>query len=164
MISFVLLVATAGLVLFAGIKLIRKTSSKLKRTAAIVKESIGPRSGETIYIALFGRPQSNCLQVVHYKDQLVPRLDCCIWLEFKTCPSELTRIIAADEVFRKIIPDVVNTTDAVGYTPMPGWWQPSTLGDARIVLRDFNPGDPNHDRILTFSKDSLHAFYCDMAE
>ncbi len=67
-----------------------------------VAEAVRPRNGEEIYTALFGPAQPGCVRVLHYRDQVIPRLDCCIWLEFNTCPAEIKRIVAADSDFQAI--------------------------------------------------------------
>jgi hypothetical protein len=47
-----------------------------------------PRTGEKVYAALFGETPYSCLKVVHYQDQIIPRLDDGIRLEMITCPDE----------------------------------------------------------------------------
>lgn len=114
------------------------------------------RTGNEIYEALFEAPAQNCVRVINNKDQIVPRLDCCIWLEFTTCPPELRRIIAQHPY--------KSTAYAPDYSPKPAWFKPELLGDSAIAVRHFNPDNPNRDQVLLFSKDSTHAFYCDMAD
>lgn len=134
----------------------------------LARKSIGlisfSRSGMQIYTAVFGRPSGNCTSVVHSTDQVLPRIDCCIWLEFKTCPRELARIASQGSyVFRQY-----PASDTLSYETMhsvePSWWRPSLLGDTVNMLSDQNPEDPNHARFLLFSADSTHVFYCDFAE
>jgi hypothetical protein len=123
-----------------------------------------PRTGIEIYTALFDRPAYGCVEVMNKMDQTVPRLDCCIWLEFKTCPIELNRIINRES----LVPPIYQYSDTSAfipnYSPRPVWWNPHLLGDSVVVLQKYDPDDPNHDQILIFSRDSTHAFYCDMAD
>jgi hypothetical protein len=123
-----------------------------------------PRTGMEIYTALFKAPETKCVSVPNHKDQLVPRLDCCIWLEIRTCPQEIIRIVAQ----RNYTSTTHFASDTSGYvpdySPRPDWWTPIELGDSVTVLRDFTFDDPNHDKVLVISKDSTHAFYCDMAD
>lgn len=129
-----------------------------------VTEVFKPRSGIEIYIALFHKPVGNCLTVINKQDQIVPKLDCCIWLEFQTCPNELSRIIS-EESYKtsKYLSKDTSSYDLL-YGPKPGWWKPYLLGDSIIVMQNDNTDNPNRERTLIFSKDSLHAFYCDMAD
>jgi hypothetical protein len=122
------------------------------------------KSGEEIYMALFGSSTQSCVQVLNNVDQIVPRLDCCIWLEFKTCKSELDRIISLRTYKIKHLPVTDSIGYSISYSPRPEWFKPHMLGDTIIMLQNYNPQDPNHDRVLFFSRDSVHAFYCDMAD
>ena len=130
-----------------------------------VAKAMRPRTGEEIYMALFGRAQPGCLRVIHHQDQLVPRLDCCIWLEFKACPAEIKRILANDTAFRPVrqmVPALL--PDTANYSPKPIWWRPGKLGRAVLLRQKFQPNNPNRDQLLIFSPDSTHAYYCDMAD
>jgi hypothetical protein len=113
------------------------------------------RSGMEIYTALLGKPETNCVTVINSKDQYVPRLDCCIWLEFTTCPTELARIITKQ-------PYQPDSMGLPSYGPAPGWFTPQKLGTGAVALR-YSP-DSNHEYSLYFSKDSSHAYYCDMLD
>jgi hypothetical protein len=124
-----------------------------------------PRTGEEIYTALFGRARPGCVRIIHYQDQIVPRLDCCIWLEFSACPAEIRRIAANDTAFRAVSQTVpLALPDTVNYSPRPAWWRPGKLGRAALLRRKFQPDNPNRDQLLIFSPDSTHAYYCDMAD
>jgi hypothetical protein len=122
------------------------------------------RTGNEIYTALFGPPEQNCVEVINKMDQTVPRLDSCIWLEFKTCPSEVKRILARSHMKSQVLALADTSRYFPSYSPRPEWFEPAALGDSIILLRHYNPDNPNRDQILLFSKDSTHAFYCDMAD
>ena len=113
------------------------------------------RSGIEMYTALLGKPETNCVTVINSKDQYVPKLDCCIWLEFNTCAAELKRIIALQ-------PYEKSTPEPPGYGPMPEWFKPESLGAGSNALY-YSP-DSNHGYSLYFSKDSTQAYYCDMLD
>jgi hypothetical protein len=106
------------------------------------------RSGSEIYEALFGARQQNCVQVINKKDQVVPRLDCCIWLEFKSCPTELRRIIAQGEYRKSVMAAKDSTSYIPNYSPRPEWFRPAVLGDSIVIWQQYNPEDPNRDQIL----------------
>lgn len=144
-----------------GIRAARKAYRAGAQAVAGVPEYFARRSGKEIYSALFGSPVAGCIQIENYQDQLVPRLDCCIWLEFRTCPAEVKRILAANSY--KAMP-----YDSVGYAsnygPKPTWWKPETLGCRAVAVRKQIAANPNRDQILVFAQDSTHAYYCDMAD
>lgn len=129
-----------------------------------VAEVFRPRSGIEIYSSQFGKPTENCVSVINKMDQIVPRLDCCIWLEFKTCPKELNRIILQEPYKMKKYLSLDTTLYIPNYSPKPLWWTPHILGDSIFVMRKYNPENPNRDKVLIFSKDSSHVFYYDMAD
>jgi len=135
-----------------------------KKSYNKIADTFKPRSGIEIYAALFGQPKDNCVKVLNKTDQVVPRLDCCIWLEFRTCPTELNRVISQHhyKLMKYASSDTSNYIP--DYGPRPFWWTPYGLSDSVTVMRDFNFDNPNRDKILIFSKDSSHAFYCDMAD
>jgi hypothetical protein len=161
-VSIVVLLLTVGAGFWTGLLFVSKAYNRVKKVK--IENPLRARTGEEIYTALFRKPAHSCVQVINKMDQVVPRLDCCIWLEFKTCPAELRRIIALAP-YRKYVPSVLDTSAYVpDYTPRPGWFNPAILGDSIIALRNNDPDNPNHDEILIFSKDSTHAFYCDMMD
>lgn len=130
-----------------------------------VAEAVRPRTGEEIYTALFGRARPRCLRVIHHQNQIVPRLDCCIWLEFTACPAEIKRILANDTAFRPVSQAVSTLLpDTANYSPKPTWWRPGKLGRAALLRQKFQPSNANRDQLLIFSPDSTHAYYCDMTD
>jgi len=164
LISLLFLCIAIGSFFFLGVYAASKASSKVTQTVNAVKQKFEPRTGNEIYKALFGKPVDTCGKVINQKDQVVPRLDCCIWLEFKTCSKELDRLITQQH-FKTTKYNSVDTTNYIpDYSPKPLWWTPQLLDDSIIVSRDFNFDNPNRDKILIFAKDSSHAFYCDMAD
>ncbi|MBC6490689.1 hypothetical protein BC349_19655 [Flavihumibacter stibioxidans] len=132
----------------------------------ILPDSIGilkPRNPVDAYLSIFGPANETCVKTLNFTDQIVPRLDCCIWIEFKTCPKEIERIISLNsyKVSEHASLDTLNYLPT--YTPRPYWWQLQTLGQNVIVFRD-DSKLPNHDKILIISTDSSHGFYCDMLD
>lgn len=148
--------------LWTGYLLANKTNHKIKNVK--IDNPFNARSGYEIYTALFGIPAENCVDVINKMDQIVPRLDCCIWLEFKTCPKELKRIIALEAYQKRELLATDTTSYFPSYGPRPEWFKPNILDDSIIVMQKYNPENPNRDQILIFSKDSTYAFYCDMAD
>jgi hypothetical protein len=161
-ISFVILLLTLGTGIWTSYLFATNTYNKVKSVK--LDNPFKGRSGSEIYEALFGAPQQNCVQVINKKDQLVPRLDCCIWLEFKSCPTELRRIIAQGEYKKSVMAAKDTTSYIPNYSPRPEWFKPAILGDSIVILQHYNPENPNRDQILFISKDSTRAFYCDMSD
>lgn len=165
---FFLLTIPAGL--YTSFLFAQKAYKKIK-TTKIQNPFI--RTGMEMYTAVFGKPETNCVTVINSQDAYIPKVDCCIWLEFTTCPKELARIIAERELkFIKAITRypgdssvaVTSEYSFPNYSPKPNWFVPENLGAGYLIFQKYNPDDPNHDLILFFSKDSTHAYYCDMAE
>lgn len=146
---------------WVGLKAARKGYHRGTHAVARVRQRLAPRTGQELYAAQFGPPLPNCLTVQNYQDQVVPRLDCCIWLEFSCCPAELRRMLARGASYRAATPAAA---DSLTYSPRPAWWTPARLGPARRVRRNFAATNPNRDQLLVFSADSTHAYYCDMAD
>jgi hypothetical protein len=158
-ISLLLLLFTIGAGIWTGYLFATKAYTRIKN----VKLPIRERSGNEIYNALFGSPEQTCVNVRNKKDQFIPRLDCCIWLEFTTCSAELRRIIAQQPYNQSLI-STADTLAIPDYSPRPEWFKPALLGDSIISLRNYKSDNPNRDQLLIFSKDSTHVFYCDMAD
>jgi len=143
-----------------------------KKTYRVIKTAENPfkkRTGIEIYSALFDEPKTNCVRVNNKQDAYIPRIDCCVWLEFSTCPEELERIITTKKLMplrsqAQLIGDsVVMVLDNIPeYSSKPDWFNLKKLGEGYLTLRKNEPDNPNWDRILYFSKDSTYAFYCDM--
>ena len=166
-IFFFLLAVPSGI--YTGFLFAQKAYKKIKTTKI---ENPLKRSGMEMYTALLGKPETNCVTVINSQDAYIPRIDCCIWLEFTTCAKELARIIAQKEL-KPLKPEtryqgdssaVITENSIPDYSPRPQWFVPENLGTGYKILRKNNPDDPNHDLILYFSKDSTRAYYCDMAE
>src|SRR5438552_19163555 len=58
-----------------------------------ITNTLKPRTGQEIYVALFGTTHNNCVKILDYQDQTIPKIDYAIWLNFESCPEELKRIL-----------------------------------------------------------------------
>ncbi|HUP11743.1 MAG TPA: hypothetical protein VM187_06015 [Niastella sp.] len=150
-----LLAIPAGL--YTSFLLAQKAYKKLKSTK--IENPLKRRTGMEMYTALFGMPETNCVTVINSQDAYIPKIDCCIWLEFTTCANEIKRIID-----KKGLSPYVSSDNLPNYSPRPKWFVPDNLGAGYIILRKHNPDDPNHDEILYLSKNSTRAYYCNMAQ
>jgi len=138
------------LLLIAGIMGARAGWLFMQKSYHEFTEVVKPRSGEEVYKGMFGNTSAGCVKLLHVLEPVVPRIDCCTYLEFTTCPGELKKIIARN----KYVPA---TSDAGPGTP-PVWWRPQALGKDAVAL-SFSPDEDSYE-LLVFSADSMHAFYC----
>lgn len=77
------LISGAVTVLKAGWKV-------LEKTRAVVTLS---RTGNQMYIDLWGKAPNGCVEVIDHQDAVLPVIDDAVTLHFKTCPEELRRIL-----------------------------------------------------------------------
>ncbi|MDO9374712.1 MAG: hypothetical protein Q7T76_09850, partial [Ferruginibacter sp.] len=73
--------------LFTGAEKVQADLSRFLRNTA-------PKDADKVYELLFKKSPASCVTFVNFKDQVVPKIDCCIWMEARLCPGELTRILA----------------------------------------------------------------------
>lgn len=146
-------VITGGITIY---KMINKSYYAIKNA-----ETVNPfkaRTGKEIYLAHFKKPVNDCVAVTNNKDQYIPGLDCCIWLEFSTCPQELERIIQQEKYELQKIKTA--QVDISGDSEKPGWWKPAQLGDSILFFRHDDAG--RRLQQLLCSTDSTKVLYCDM--
>lgn len=111
------------------------------------------RSGEDIYAALLGKPETNCVRVLHYHDQ-VPIEDFAMWLHMQTCEEEMQRIIESDKY---TVEEVLSSSPTLTNFPneVP-WFNPKSLGDTilkySLVVND--------DTRYLFVNTSMTEAYC----
>ncbi len=160
-IAVLCLIISLGSIAWMAVLAYRSFSKKVKTEW---NEHTKPRTGRDAYVALFGEPVDSCLQVLNLKDQLVPKLDCCIWMEMKTCSSELKRVLAQKNYQTKIIAVIAESKYASNINEAPAWWNP--VGLSKVVAECFHESmeEPGAYQIWYFAKDSSHAFYYDVAD
>lgn len=138
------------LLLIAGVMGARAGWLFMQKSYHEFTEVVKPRSGEEVYKGMFGNTSAGCIKVLNVLEPVVPRIDCCTYLECTTCPGELKRIIVQGQY-------APATSDAGPGTP-PIWWTPQVLGKDAVAL-SFSPDEDSYE-LLVFSADSTHAFYC----
>jgi glucan phosphoethanolaminetransferase (alkaline phosphatase superfamily) len=110
--AFVLL-----LFLFTGV-------NKIKSDISRIIHNSGPKSSYEVYNLLFKKSIDSCMTVINFKDQEIPKIDCCIWMEVRLCPAELARIIS----LKKYQPAVYTKADSIkflnDFSDRPYWWRP----------------------------------------
>lgn len=149
----VCLLLLAGTVVRAAYLLVRKSYAHLVAVGR-------PRTGSEIYAALFG-PLAACLKVTNKQDQVVPRIDDAIWLEFETCPAELRRILAQ----RKYVAMREATSNWSTDGPLAGsnWFKPEALGDSALIFR-YRKDDYGNGQTIFAALDSTKAYCMDVQD
>ena len=101
------------------------------------------------------------MTAVHFRDQAIPMVDCCIWMEVNVCPAELARLIKLKNYASSLHPRSDSLNMLSPYKDRPDWWTPQVLGDTILELNiRFNT--TNHQSIF-FGRDSSHLYLCDQA-
>ena len=88
------------------------------------------RTGDEAYRDLFGMPDSSCVKVIGFQDQILPKIDYAISLHAKTCPDEMKRLVSLHPFTEKRVPAKEVSLSAI---PSHDWLRPQELGDTIIV-------------------------------
>ena len=149
-----MLIAIISLFLFTGLN---KVSADISR---IIRNS-SPKSSIQIYTLLFKRPLDSCVTVINLKDQTIPKIDCCIWMEVKLCQDELERIINLRKYERSVFSKSDSLIFLKPFADRPDWWRPQLLNDSLVKLHiKFNT---KNEQTIFLGSDSTHVFICDQA-
>jgi hypothetical protein len=120
-----------------------------------------PKESDEIYSVLFGKPNDSCVVIVNIKDQLIPKIDCCIWMELKLCSSEVDRIL----ISRKYENSTYHLRDTTmllkSFVGRPDWWDLELAGDS--IVKSFIRFKNNNQQTLFFGKDRSRVYVCDQA-
>lgn len=146
--------AFIGLTVWTGFKFVSKTYNK-------VAETFRPRTGDEIYDALFDKRQTDCIKILNFQDQVVPKIDYAIWLHFETCPDELKRILSKHDFKTEIVSTIGWNTD--GPLAHENWFKPETLGDSILVFT-YNKDDYGNGQYIYSSLDSSKVFVKDILD
>jgi hypothetical protein len=138
-----------------------KGSDKFNKDLARIIQNSRPKSDLEVYSLLFKKPIDSCITFIHFKDQVLPKIDCCIWMELTICPKELQRIIQ----LKKYKETKLSVSDSIfflqSFSDRPNWWVPQRIGDSLTKCNiTFNE---NNEQSILFGKDSTHVFICDKA-
>ena len=150
--AFIVFLGFAG---WTGFKFITKSYSKITNT-------LKPRNGDGIYDALFGKRQTDCVKILNYQDQIVPKIDYAIWLHFETCPEELKRILSRHEFSGgKVATNGWDSKIPLGETL--DWFKPATLGDT-IMVYEYSTENSRNIQTIWTSLDSTKVFCRDVLD
>lgn len=153
--SFLFLFTAIALGVFTAYKIIYKTHSK-------ITTYLKPRSGEEIYLALFGASTFDCVEVLDYQDQIVPKIDAAIWLHFKTCPEECKRLLSEYNYDMEIV-TTSEWNSSASLSDNITWWKPQTLDDT-IYVFEYPIIEGKNIRTLWIAKDSSEVYCRDILD
>jgi hypothetical protein len=127
-----------------------------------VTETLKPRTGDEIYDALFDKRQTSCVKILNFQDQVVPKIDYAIWLNFETCPDELRRILSKHK-FNSEKLSTAKWDGKIPYGETLNWFNPTTLGDT-IMVYEFSTNDSRNIQTIWTNLDSTKVFVRDIAD
>ena len=153
--SIVVFLIATSLIVTTGHKVIIKSYNK-------ISDIVQPRSGEDIYNLLFGKPNSECLKIIDYQDQVVPKIDYAIWLHFKTCPKECSRILSSFDYSRREL-ETKNWDSGTPFAENIEWWAPKEMGNI-IIVYEYPIKEGKNIRTLWISKDSTEVYCRDILD
>ena len=151
--SLLLFFAFIGLTSWTGFKFVSKTYNK-------VTETLRPRTGDEIYDALFDKRQTECIKILNYQDQVVPKIDYAIFLHFETCPDELKRILSKHEFTTEKL-STAKWDGKIPYGETLTWFNPTTLGDT-IMVYEYSTNDSKNIQTIWTNLDSTKVFVRDI--
>ncbi len=134
----------------------------ISKTYLKVTESLRPRNGDEIYDALFGQRQTDCIKILHYQDQVVPKIDYAIWLHFESCPNEVKRILSIHKFEGGELP-TANWDGKIPYGESLDWFNPTTLGDT-ILVYEYSTDDSRNIQTIWTNLDSTKVFVRDILD
>ncbi len=111
-----------------------------KRMYVNFKDWFTPRNGLEAYEALLGKPNP-CVEIIHFQDQYIPKIDYAIWLHFKACPEEINRLVMPKSL--EFVPINVSQSLAEGPLAHDNWFDPKSMGDTVLhasAIDDYGNG------------------------
>ena len=149
------------LLFFVFIVLTAWTSFKfISKTYNTLTETFRPRTGDEIYDALFDKRQTDCIKILNYQDQIVPKIDYAIWLHFETCPDELKRILSKHAFTTEKL-STANWNEKLPNGETLDWFNPTILGDTLMVY-EYSTNDRKTIQTIWTNLDSTNVFVRDI--
>ena len=140
---------------WTGYKIVSKTYNK-------VADTFQMRTGDEIYDALFDKRKTDCVKILNFQDQVVPKIDYAIWLHFETCPKKLERILSKHDFnSEKLSNDNWNGKTPLGETL--DWFNSTTLGDT-IMVYEYSTDDIRNIQTIWTNLNSTEVFVRDILD
>ena len=126
-----------------------------------IKSAFTPRTGKGAYEAFWGVDSFNCVEIIHFQDQIIPKIDYAIKLHFKTCPQELQRITRQKDYKT----DTITNGNFHHTTPQDpaDWFQPDKLGDTVIAYTHYF-NEYGDGQIIYSNTDSTEVYCIDILD
>ena len=142
------------LLLFVGTDKIKSDISRLIHNSS-------PKNAREVYTVLFKKSPDSCVTVINFKDQIIPKFDCCIWMELEMCPNEFNRILTLRQykISKLSKNDSLNFINA--FSDKPSWWNPQNLGDS--ITKYHFKFNQNNEQTIFVGDDKSHVYLCDQA-
>lgn len=157
-ISVVLFFVLIGLAAWTSHTLFSKAFNKMNEFSEIFK----PRTDEEIYEALFQKKENDCIEIISFSDQIIPKIDYAIRLHIKTCPEELNRILSLREYsHEKVIYIDSMSNSKLSFDENMDGFNPSTLGDTILVF-EYSSEDHRNIQNIWSNLDSSEIFVRDV--
>lgn len=118
------------------------------------------RNGNEIYDALFDSRENQCVNVIQYRDQVIPKIDGAIWMHFETCPNEMKRILSKKEFQQKKL-STKEKSFSVSESENMKWFNPRFLGDTVLVF-EYSSEDSRIIQTIWSNTDSTEVFVRDI--
>ena len=144
-----------GVIYWTGCMIINKTYYK-------VTDTFKMRTGDEIYNALFDKRKTDCIKIISYQDQVVPKIDYAIWLHFETCPKELERILSRHNFDGEKLP-TDKWSGKIPFGETIEWFNPKSLGDT-IMVYEFSTNDSRNIQTVWTNLDSTEVFVRDILD
>ncbi len=118
------------------------------------------RTGDEIYEALFGKRETDCVEILHHQDQVIPKIDDAIWLHFETCPEELKRVLSRHK-YRAEKLSTDKWSEKIPHNEALKWFTPTLLGDT-IMVYEYVSDDYRNIQTIWTTLDSTKVFVRDI--
>ncbi|MGB3183537.1 MAG: hypothetical protein WBB45_19260 [Cyclobacteriaceae bacterium] len=147
----VLLLTIFGVAGWAAFRVTRAVAEKFETV-------IRARTGIEVYKITFGEPQPDCVNVQDYMDMEFPIIDYAVWLHFKTCPEELTRLLSR-RAYDYSIKSGDSLENSIPYGGPTDFFRPTLMGDTLLVYK-YSTEEYYDIETLWVSPDSTEVYFC----
>lgn len=136
-------------------------TDKIKSDISRAIRNSSPKKADEVYTALFKKSLDSCVTVINFKDQIIPKIDCCIWMELKMCPTELKRILNLRQYKSSALDKLDSINFISSFKDKPLWWAPQELGDS--ITKYYIKFNQDNEQTIIINDDSSHIYLCDQA-
>ncbi|CAN5539789.1 hypothetical protein BH10BAC3_BH10BAC3_14370 [soil metagenome] len=122
-------------------------SAKIKSDIARIIHNTPPKKFAEIYQLLFKKAIDSSISIIHLQDQVIPKIDCCIWIQLKVGPNELNRMLLVRKYKHSFYRQPDSTNFLQPFSDKPTWWRPQTIGDT-ITKASFHFSNGNEQTLF----------------